>query len=1164
MEGYARRYLRYVRASLADAARLAPELSRGNVFDVDSDSIMGGRLGPQTVTRLFACAREAKKDSVDDERLWPLKILACPYVYALRPQHARVSGQLPARVVPLVFAAKLHKDGSLEVDDACPRPLIPRDYLDPSACEVTLGTLDDADRIYASLEDTEPNWGALRAQALELLTKVTGQEPEALVLEQYEKQAHGVCLLQKSGSAVVHIERLLDVMLEADERLFPLYEALLTRAPDMPLASALKMLESSAVHVGQMECRYWLSISQREALVHHLARPADVSRVLAIDGPPGTGKTTLLLSVIATMWVERAVEGADAPLIVATSTNNQAVVNILEAFAKVKEQQNSLSGRWLPGILSYGQFLPARSLGELAKGKSFPVHIVTDSAQGLQHDAQVFENREGLQKGRTEYLDKFRAAFPECPHGGIREAATFLQDRIKERVTHVRSAIAALRTLADFIEPAKISKVACEARAAQFEGQILKLTSREQGAREKFTLGKTLRADWKEHLSTEPWWRSLLAAWRFKSPRQSRDDSFCARSAVRYEDLIGESLRGVRSRTDVEALIDALLKSCEAEVSAATESLREAVAGSESCSRARAQLQRLEPADSDGSIEAFQAALDLGARFQAFKLAAHYWEARYLIEVESQLLQTEAIYDSRNPVKLEQLYRRLAKLFPCSVATAYTLPARYMGWMGKDPRPLFGVIDLLIVDEAGQVTPEVGVLSFALAKQALVVGDVDQLSPIWGVSATLDAVNALRCGLVSSPRDKDGFPGTPLASFGGSVMRIAQRASPFAQHPTRGRGMLLREHRRCWPEIIEVCNELVYGGLLICERPKGDRKILPSLGYVHIPGIERFSGRSRYNLTEAAAIAKWLRLRRAEIESAFKDDNKPFGQLVAVVTPFVAQAKAIRAALRSEFGADPKITVGTIHALQGAECRVVIFSPTYGIGTRPGSTSFDQNTAMLNVAISRAQDAFLVFGNMHLFRPQGSHPSAVVGRFLFTGGQNELQDVPVELLLPGEGLPPGRLIRDLASHRAALAEALSQARFRVVIVSPFLTSAAIAADEIAQKIRHACSKGVRVTIISDSAFNRDKAQFNQCARELNEAGARIEAGDRPSVHSKLVLVDNSWLIVGSFNWLSSPRARDNPYARYESSIRYDGNEAFDMIRQSLRDLAALIPEQKTG
>jgi superfamily I DNA and/or RNA helicase len=40
-------------------------------------------------------------------------------------------------------------------------------------------------------------------------------------------------------------------------------------------------------------------------------------------------------------------------------------------------------------------------------------------------------------------------------------------------------------------------------------------------------------------------------------------------------------------------------------------------------------------------------------------------------------------------------------------------------------------VDFLIVDEAGQVSPEVGLASFGLAKQAVIVGDIQQIEPVW-------------------------------------------------------------------------------------------------------------------------------------------------------------------------------------------------------------------------------------------------------------------------------------------------------------------------------------------------------------------------------------------------------------------------------------------------
>ena len=44
--------------------------------------------------------------------------------------------------------------------------------------------------------------------------------------------------------------------------------------------------------------------------------------------------------------------------------------------------------------------------------------------------------------------------------------------------------------------------------------------------------------------------------------------------------------------------------------------------------------------------------------------------------------------------------------------------------------PQLEEIDLLIVDEAGQALPDISAASFALAKQALIVGDTDQIEPV--------------------------------------------------------------------------------------------------------------------------------------------------------------------------------------------------------------------------------------------------------------------------------------------------------------------------------------------------------------------------------------------------------------------------------------------------
>ena len=61
---------------------------------------------------------------------------------------------------------------------------------------------------------------------------------------------------------------------------------------------------------------------------------------------------------------------------------------------------------------------------------------------------------------------------------------------------------------------------------------------------------------------------------------------------------------------------------------------------------------------------------------------------------------------------------------PCLVMTFYMLPKQFVAYNGEKSVYLYHLIDLLIVDEAGQVSPEIAAGAFSLAKKALVVGDV--------------------------------------------------------------------------------------------------------------------------------------------------------------------------------------------------------------------------------------------------------------------------------------------------------------------------------------------------------------------------------------------------------------------------------------------------------
>ncbi|MDI3409925.1 hypothetical protein QKW52_03795 [Bacillus sonorensis] len=125
---------------------------------------------------------------------------------------------------------------------------------------------------------------------------------------------------------------------------------------------------------------------------------------------------------------------------------------------------------------------------------------------------------------------------------------------------------------------------------------------------------------------------------------------------------------------------------------------------------------------------------------------------------------------------------------------------------------LYNYIDLLIVDEAGQVTPEIAACSFSLAKRAVVVGDVYQIEPVWNINETLDMSLALSNDVITSVGRFEKLRELGLNTSESSVMRVACKSCKYEKHQQRG--LFLSEHRRCYDDIIDYCNKLVYKGKL--------------------------------------------------------------------------------------------------------------------------------------------------------------------------------------------------------------------------------------------------------------------------------------------------------------------------------------------------------------
>lgn len=1167
----ARQWLRYWRNSLADAESGRGALTKkalGQTDPLDRTVYRDGRLplGHPVLQKLFA---------EEDVSTQIVRVAVRPAVYKVLQEHGTEKRVLyPEVITPLICGLWVARDGRLIPAEP---PVIPRDLLAPQADDrFTLNDVAEQDRF---LSKSEPRvWS----------------ESEALALcEDSTLEAHSECwqsyyeLSQKLFDALCPKDLLKEVFVSANEariskvddqlgaatHIIKLYDWLSTTDQALPLLEnyalsnidlylpCIEPLPGMMHRLGHANTQYPLAIAQRDALAQVMVM--ENGEVLAINGPPGTGKTTFVLSVVASLWVKAALDEAEPPLIVAASTNNQAVTNVLEAFAKeFEETPDAFGGRWLPDITSYGGFYCARSReGEASE------HYQTPSFY------REVESPEYIERAEIAFLKNARQAFDDDTLNRVDTIRARLRQRLIARQSQLRDLHQHWTTRAT--------------RQAQLVEQLGdapdKALAREQAAITALHCEfDTLEADlkqWQHFCADEPMWLSLLAILPpVAKKRRIRRELFIS------EHLSDEGRRLIEQSTPADAPEVAL----KTRLGQQREVLDQKHAFITECQqrvqeieqltlRLTAEYQALGFDALPEEFDAFDQALDTTLRFQLFQLTVHYWEARWLeacAECADELAeQTAKGKEKPGLSKVRPRWRRRMMLTPCIVSTLHSLPSHmthsvFEGEGQFRDEYLINEIDLLIIDEAGQVAPDVAGASMALTKKVLAIGDVHQIKPVATQSQMVDVGNLSHQGLLPSVEKYEALRESGRSVVDGSVMRIAQSASRYHYLEQAEPGMFLREHRRCLNEIIAYCNDLCYRGLLqpLRDRPAIDTE-LPPFGYVHVDGrAETPPSGSRINRLEAITIAEWLVDQRERLEVVH---DKPLGQIVGVVTPFKAQANLVeRECLARDIkvgGGNAEMTVGTVHALQGAERPIVLFSAVY---SRHDDGSFiDSDPSLLNVAVSRAKDSFLVFGDMDVIGTAArGTPRHLLGRYLFSHERNELSFMTSAArpdLLALCRTP--RLINNAEAHDQCIRDVLECVRAEMTMVSPWISLGRLEEIGLLAALEKTAARGVDITIYTDHHFNTTSANqpdaqktslFERCCEALAERGMTVKVVNR--VHSKLIMADSDFMCVGSYNWASA--ARKGNYKNMETSMLYSGNLA-EEIRVQIDALNARIQRQ---
>ncbi|MCM1193218.1 MAG: AAA domain-containing protein [Butyrivibrio sp.] len=288
-----------------------------------------------------------------------------------------------------------------------------------------------------------------------------------------------------------------------------------------------------------------------------------------------------------------------------------------------------------------------------------------------------------------------------------------------------------------------------------------------------------------------------------------------------------------------------------------------------------------------------------------------YAELRKILSEEDPEKQTAAF--SKYLSKTENV-KKLQRVFPVMITTC--ISAHRLG----EPKPAF---DMVIMDEASQCNTAVSLVPIIRGENLMLVGDPQQLNPV----ILLDELTNQKLRRKYNVAEEYDYRAN-------SIYKTFLACDAVSDE------VLLHNHYRCNRKIIEFNNRKYYNSKLnICSH-SNEPAPLVHINVKSNPGdVKNTADR------EAEEIVRYACLNR--------------DKAIGVITPFVNQRKLIEKAVQEE--GLQNVACGTVHAFQGDEKDVVLFSAAITGQTQAGTYDWlKNNKELINVATSRAREKLIL------------------------------------------------------------------------------------------------------------------------------------------------------------------------------------------------------------
>lgn len=320
-------------------------------------------------------------------------------------------------------------------------------------------------------------------------------------------------------------------------------------------------------------------------------------------------------------------------------------------------------------------------------------------------------------------------------------------------------------------------------------------------------------------------------------------------------------------------------------------------------------------------------------------------ENSYAIACNLKLLKNrKSINLNTHRDSLVNLWETLHLVCPVVSTTFASLSNMYRGLRA-------GEIGYLVIDEAGQAIPQAAVGGIWRARQIIAVGDPIQIEPVMTMDQTIytDIIRHFEL-------DEKYF--SPTAS----VQSIADLINPYGTEKDKEWiGIPLWVHRRCKQPMFSIANSIAYNDKMVPVH--GSFKLDDDLGesrWIDCKGKVP-NGKKQVIQEQVQVVFELVKNHMEKLEA---DQHKE----IFIITPFTEVKSALISKMKYIKGFDANSQIGTVHTFQGKEAHTVFFIPGLDDSKTGAIQWLTSKPNILNVAVTRAKDRFIIIGDYDLLK----------------------------------------------------------------------------------------------------------------------------------------------------------------------------------------------------